>query len=116
MLFVTNRKKVTICAEIHGREYIHDKDKEEEINEEDLDRLLKAESDDSLAALLAAELHESKKISLETLIYLQSRDEKITEVKEQLMQNEKGFKNFVLKSGLVCTVEYTEGKPKQHSI
>ena len=62
---------------------------------------MKAESDDSLVALLAAELHESKKISLETLIYLQSKDEKITEVREQLMLNEKGFKKFVLKSGLV---------------
>ena len=56
--------------------YSHDKDREEEINDKDLDRLLKAESDDSLVALIAAELHESKKISLETLIYLQSRDEK----------------------------------------
>ena len=68
-------------------------------NKKDLDKLLKAESDKSLVALLAAELHESKKISLETLIYFQSKDEKITEVREQLMLNEKGFKNFVLKSG-----------------
>ena len=66
-------------------------------NKKDLDKLLKAESDKSLVALLAA--HESKKISLETLIYFQSKDEKITEVREQLMLNEKGFKNFVLKSG-----------------
>ena len=59
---------------------IHDKDKEEEINEKDLDKLLKVESDDSLVALLAAELHESKKILLETLLYLQSKDEKKKEV------------------------------------
>ena len=38
--------------------YINDEDKEEEINEKDLDRLLKAESDESLVALLAGELHE----------------------------------------------------------
>ena len=69
-----------------------------------MDRLLKSESYDSLVALLAAELHESKKISLETLIYLQSKDEKITKVREQLMLNDKGFKNFVLKSRLDCRI------------
>ena len=71
--------------------YINDEDKEEEIKEKDLDRLLKAESDESLVALLAAELHESKKISLETLIYFQSKDEKLTEVREQLMLKENGL-------------------------
>ena len=71
---------------------------------------MKAESDESLVALLAVELHESKKISLETLIYLQSQDEKITEVREQLMLNEKGFKNFVLKSRLVCRIHGRKAK------
>ena len=77
---------------------------DEEIKEKELDKLLAAESDESLAALLAAELHETKKISLETLIYLQNKDEKIREVRELLMLNEKGFKNFVVKSGLVCRI------------
>ena len=64
-------------------------DKDKEINEKDLDRILKAESDDSLVVLLAAELHKTKKISVETLIYLHSRDKKITEVRKQLMLNER---------------------------
>ena len=106
-------RKLPFVQKFTDEKYIHEEDREEEINDEDLERLLKAESDDSLVALLAAELHESKKISLETLIYLQSRDEKITEVKEQLMQNEKGFKNFVMKSGLVCRIHGRKAETTQ---
>ena len=54
-------KKLPFVQKFTEEKYIHDEDKEEEINDEDLDRLLKAESDDSLVALLAAELHESKR-------------------------------------------------------
>ena len=54
---------------------MHDEDSEEELNEVELDRILKAGSDESLAALLAGELHETKKILLETLIFC-SRVEK----------------------------------------
>ena len=50
---------------------------------------------------------------LETLIYLQSKDEKITEVREQLMLNEKGFKNFVLKSGSVCRIHGRKAETTQ---
>ena len=74
-------KKLPFVQKFTEEKYINDEDKEEEISEKDLDKLLKAESDESLVALLAAELHKSKKISLETLIYLQSKDEKITEVR-----------------------------------
>ena len=113
MLLIPDREKIPFVQKFTEEKYIDDEDKEEEINEKDLDRLLKAESDESLVALLAAELHESKKISLETLIYLQSRDEKITEVREQLMLNEKGFKNFVLKSGLVCRIHGRKAETTQ---
>ena len=55
-------KKLPFVQKFTEEKYIDDEDRDEEINEKDLDRLLKAESDESLVALLAAELHESKKI------------------------------------------------------
>ena len=107
-------KRLPYVQKFTEEKYIDDEDKEEEINEKNLDRILKAESDDNLAALLAAELHKTNKILLETLIYLQSRDEKIMEVREQLMLNKKGFESFVLKSGLLCRVHGRKAETTQY--
>ena len=107
-------KRLPYVQKFTEEKYIDDEDKEEEINEKNLDRILKAESDDNLAALLAAELHKTNKILLETLIYLQSRDEKIMEVREQLMLNKKGFESFVLKSGLLCRVHCRKAETTQY--
>ena len=45
------KKKLPFVQKFTEEKYINDEDKEEEINEKDLDRLLKAESDESLVAL-----------------------------------------------------------------
>ena len=57
-------KRLPYVQKFTEEKYIDDEDKEEEINEKNLDRILKAESDDNLAALLAAELHRTNKILL----------------------------------------------------
>ena len=106
-------EKLPFVQKFNADEVSEKEEGDDEIKEKELDRLLAAESDESLAALLAAELHETKKISLETLIYLQNKDEKIREVRELLMMNDKGFKNFVVKSGLVCRVHGRKAETTQ---
>ena len=56
---------------------------------------------DDLSHLLAAELIQHKKLSLETLIYLQSMDPHISKVKDKML-DKKSYKNYVLKKGVVC--------------
>ncbi len=60
-------------------------------------------SPNDLSHLLAADLAQNKKLSLETLIYLQSQDPHISYIKENLLAK-KDMKTFRLKKDIVCRV------------
>ena len=96
------------------KQEMRDIEEDEEIDEEELDRLIRNDSDAAVAGLLAAELHETKKISLENLIWLQSKDKKISEIKEMLLGNGKEYKNFVLRSELVCRVNHSNSETNRY--
>jgi hypothetical protein len=53
-------------------------------------------------AMLAADLMQNNRLSLETLIKLQSEEEAINKIKENLVGNPSAYYTFILKSGLVC--------------
>jgi hypothetical protein len=52
--------------------------------------------------MLAADLIQNNRLSLETLIKLQSEEEAINKIKENLVGNPGAYNTFILKSGLVC--------------
>ena len=56
---------------------------------------------DDLSHLLAADLLQNKKLSLESLIYLQNMDPHISDIKHRMLDTGK-FKNFILKKNIVC--------------
>jgi hypothetical protein len=53
-------------------------------------------------AMLAADLIQNNRLSLETLIKLQSEEDAINKIKENLVGNPSAYNTFILKSGLVC--------------
>jgi len=53
-------------------------------------------------ALLAADLLNNKKLSLDTLQIMQGQDKEISRIRESLLGNPGAYNTFILKSGLVC--------------
>jgi dUTPase len=53
-------------------------------------------------AMLAADLIQNNRLSVETLIKLQNEDEGIKTIKENLVGNPDAYNTYILKSGLVC--------------
>jgi transposase InsO family protein len=56
----------------------------------------------SLEILLANELAENKKLTVESLIYYQNNDQYIKPIKESLLMENSHLKTFVLKKNVVC--------------
>ena len=56
---------------------------------------------DDLSQLLSADLLANKKLTLETLQYLQTQDPHISHIKDKMLPNNT-YKNFSLKKGIVC--------------
>ena len=61
---------------------------------------------ETLSALLAADLADNKKLSIESLIYYQNNDENIAKIKRE-MDGEKKQSKFILKQGILCR-QFTE--------
>jgi len=60
-------------------------------------------TDETLATLLAADLADNRKLTMESLIYFQSTDPLIAEIKESL-QGTSELHSFILKKNVVCKV------------
>lgn len=58
---------------------------------------------ETLSALLAADLLENKKLSIDSLIYFQTHDPYIGQIKETLL-GKNDLKSFTLKKGVVCKI------------
>jgi hypothetical protein len=57
---------------------------------------------EEIASLLAEDLLANRRISLETIIELQNKDERIYNIKQNLLGKNNASNNFILRQGVVC--------------
>jgi dUTPase len=70
---------------------------------------------DDLSHLLAADLMENKKLTINTLVYLQNMDPHIAFYKEKLLHKQE-HKNLVLKRGVLCKINKYKSEDKHLTI